>query len=250
MAAVRGLWTRIGEYIVTITEGNANLTFVHKVFNEVLDFWENASESDQFKFGSRIVVFTSQFAYLVYQFVTRDNCDADFDMMRSTLLIHHIAEEQLKAIKEFYNASEALYVLEIEHYIDLFLLRKLERLHKIPREVFHEDLLLILESSTSNKGLKFKNWIRLFYIPDMREGLPHGPCLAAVKGNIGRGPKRLQARLEQIPTLAQPMAENELEEVCVFCSQTILSYQKYILIDCCTHLICSKCKKLHSWKLW
>ena len=248
---VRDLSFIISQCITKATVGDVQVFFVDIAFRDVLNFWQYASERDNEDYRYHFILLTRIFVFLLYKWRSYIIEASDFPIMNKSIEVDDIAETQLKLIKRYYSESETLFAMELEVFIECFTYRKLVTMHMTPKEYFyHGDCLAILEESTSacERSSEYP-WINLYYIPMLKYGLPHGPCIVQCLGGKKKR-KNLQARLERRSHYTEIIAENEMSDQCVFCIGKVLAEENFTILDCCTHLVCKGCKKLHAWKEW
>ena len=249
MVDVIHLIIQLSKHITKAKEGNVTEAFVVEVFKDILEFWQYAVEDDKKKYRSHILELTSHFIWLVNQWRGHDLTGENLLVMCEYIKVDNVCEKQCEKISEFYTDYEALFSIELDLFVEVSRYRKLASLRMTPRNMFiYGDCLSILNESTCNKDYNSSQpWINLRNIPEMRNGLPHGPCMATIKGGSDRR-KCLQARLKRMSHYTELLKENDMTDYCVICEDKLSS--NFAILDCCSHLVCSECKRLNCWKEW
>ena len=246
MDDAKNISEKFGVYLTAASDCQLDFEVVETVFEDIINFWQGASEAEKLEYKYATIQLTRFLIHSVLE--VRQNIwdEGDFN---NSLLIVDFCEKQLLTILGYYQIAETLYTIELENYISILVEEKLGLVYRMPINKLPHSCLMIIKESTSSESYDIKQWLPFYYIPCLRYGLPRVPCIATRSGNSDRR-RTLKNRLDNASSLDYFVKWNEMGNQCVFCKTEFKEKENYVIIDCCNHLVCGKCRKLHSWKEW
>ena len=245
----------VDEKISAALEANENtadkislhLEDIEKKFERIIQFWQNPEEA---KNTERRYINIQITRLLLATILNLRQNPLDENASNNSLKVMDMAEKKFMIIIGYYEIAETLFMIELENCISYFKEKKLSLIYRMPRINESEQCMNIIEESTSPNHYSMAClWLGLYYLPSQRYGLPHVPCTASRGGSLDRR-RALKHKLDTTPSLLSFLQLNEMNNRCVFCKNQFTINENYVILDCCNHLVCCKCRTRHSWKEW
>lgn len=238
---------RLGEYECFANSFKLTFERVKIAYEEVLNFWQNASARDKLNYRSTFVEFTANFTTSALNVRQEFWKEKDYCNMLKSL---DIIEKQLKRIVCWYELHETVHAIRLETDIASCTKLKLLTVHTTPRKSFPKECLKIIKESVSSRHYAINcQWLWVHYIPKTRYGLPHVPCIAGQHGLVNPDKRKaMKYKLNTAPSLEYLLELNGIGNGCAYCKAKLKPEDNHAILDCCNHLVCSYCKTLHSWK--
>ena len=241
--------SRISEYTERVNKDrNVVFGFVDEAFEDIFKFWEQERIGGKSKHRRNVLEFTSKFIAALDIWRGDDLVELDLNKVLINIKIDDVFAKQLKRLREYYTEKERLYIVQIDYHIEICTYRKMESLYLIPRNLPSGPCVpIVKECTVYYPYYSAQPWLYVSYIPRKRPGLPRAPCIASLAYHIERR-EFLRCKLAQIADLGDLVKDEETTRHCVLCKQK--RENDFAILDCCSHLICFQCNKLHSWKEW
>ena len=239
---------RLYQCITLLESEPPNFVRLDCVFQDLINFWQDANVS--FLFKNTLVYITKVLSATLIESVTKAYWKKT--LTESQLLeIFNLSEKKLKAIKDHCEFDYTIFCLELEEDIAYFREKKLILVHLTPRNNVPKPCWNIIEESTASLHYTtLPQWLWIHYIPNMRYGLPHIPCIA-YRGAVTLDKRNtFKQKLEQATREEYPAVFSEMGPFCVFCKDEFAMTENFTIVDCCNHLVCEKCNTRQSWKEW